>query len=52
MMEFLLILAVVLGLLGALARLTVGYEINSLELIDGDRERPLPLWFPRTGSVR
>jgi hypothetical protein len=52
MIEFLLITGLVLGLLGALARLTVGYDVNSRDLVEGDRvSRPTPMWFARPGPL-
>lgn len=51
MLEFLLVLAFLLTLLGLLARLTVGYSVNSLDLLEGDRDRPTPMWMGRAGRV-
>lgn len=50
-MDFILVIAFVLTLLGLLARLTVGYHVNSLDSFEDHREPPVPMWFGRAGRV-
>lgn len=50
-MDFVIIVGIVVGLLGALARLTVGYSVNSMDLVEGDLRRGAPAWFVRPGPV-
>jgi hypothetical protein len=50
-MDFIIAISLVLSLLGALARLTVGYSVDSRDLVEGDRSRGNPMWFARPGPV-
>jgi hypothetical protein len=50
-MEFIIVVGLMLGLLGALARLTVGYSVDSRDLVEGDGRRGKPMWFARPGPA-